>query len=437
MIKRKFKVISICIVAIILILEISKYILNSETLNNNIFIYLLEYALISLIVIFNIKGRLFTIRNICVFVFSFMIGLSPLFYYLNNGTVISNQLNIIILSYLCFIIGIYISIPWKQKEKNTEKKYMIKLEDLAVIIGCIAILANIYYILTNRQNFFSNNLENNRLNASSSNGLITLICGLINPAIGLLFYKNLENKSKQYRIILGLFIVFAVSSFLIQGSRTPILKLAIMFLLIYNIKKPIKNKAIIIVLILGIVALISMQVLRMNRSNEDGDFTEVLLNTLQNGSINLNYVMNTFPEKVDFQYGYTYLINLIMMRPGPDLDFTLWLKDKVNIQFSGGGLTPTIIGEAYINFGFGGSLVICFLIGILINYLEWKYSVSKKNYFWISYFITIFIDSFRGGLANIEIGLLTYLCLYIFIEKILGTKHKIKGEQYENSDDRA
>ena len=43
------------------------------------------------------------------------------------------------------------------------------------------------------------------------------------------------------------------------------------------------------------------------------------------------------------------------MRPGPDLDFTLWLKDKVNIQFSGGGLTPTIIGEAYINFGFGGS----------------------------------------------------------------------------------
>lgn len=436
MIKRKLNVISICIVVIILIIEITKCIFDNEELNNDIFLYVLEYALISLIVFLNFKGRLFNIRNIFVFVFSFMIGLSPLFYYLNNGTEINNQLNIIILSYLCLIIGLYISIHWKQKEKTKKKIYMIKLEDLAVIIGCIAILANIYYILTNRQNFFSNNLENDRLNASSANGLITLICGLINPAIGILFYKTLENRRKKYIIMICGFIIFAVISFLIQGSRTPIIKLIILLLLMYNIRKPIKNKTVIIVLIIGIVALISMQVLRMNRSNVDGNFLELLLNTLQNGSINLDYVMNTFPEKVDFQYGYTYLINIIMMKPGPDLDFTLWLKEKINIQFSGGGITPTIIGESYINFGFVGSLVICFLIGILGNYLDWKYKVSKKEYFWICYFITIFIDSFRGGLANIEIGVFVYLCLYIFIEKILVTKYKIKGEQYENSNDR-
>ena len=431
--KGRINIFTIIIIAFILMIELLKCIVNSPFINESVIIYSIEYILITVIAIFNIKDKLFTIKNLFVFLFAFMIGLAPICYYINKGNLNSMQFSLIIISYLFFILGLYCKINWKDAKKKKTLKYYIKIEYVAIIMGCIAILANLYYILTNAQNFFSNNLEEERINALSSNGLIMLIAGLIIPSIGILFDRCFKEDNKKYKIILICFISLATICYLIQGSRTPIIKIIIILLLIYNLKKPLKNKTIIIILAIGIIMLIGMQIMRLNRSGEESNFTRLLLNTLQNSSINLNYVMDIFPEQEDFQHGYTYLINIIMLRPGPDLDFTLWLKEKIGLKFAGGGITPTIIGESYLNFGTYGSYLILFLIGILINFLDWKYFNSKKNAFWICYFITIFIDSFRGGLANIEIGLLTYLALYIFIEKIL----RIKEEKSdENCDDR-
>lgn len=123
----------------------------------------------------------------------------------------------------------------------------------------------------------------------------------------------------------------------------------------------------------GLLCIIGVAALGAIRTTMSGGVSSTLTSlftSLYVGDININYMYNTFPGKVDFQYGYTYLINFLMLLPGPDLDFTLWLKEQVGITFSGGGLTPTIIGEFYINFGEISIFIGLFLLGAFSVYLN-------------------------------------------------------------------
>lgn len=125
-----------------------------------------------------------------------------------------------------------------------------------------------------------------------------------------------------------------------------------------------------------------------------------LFTSLYVGDININYMYNTFPGKVDFQYGYTYLINFLMLLPGPDLDFTLWLKEQVGITFSGGGLTPTIIGEFYINFGEISIFIGLFLLGAFSVYLN-RYFKRHKESFLAVFYVWQFAHCVSGGIAKV------------------------------------
>ena len=425
-------------VAIIIMIELFKGIIEIPSFNNSIILFIIEYIIITLIFLLYAKKKILTMKNIFVFVFSFMIGLSPVFYYINMGDIKdSSHFTLIIISYLMLAIGMNLNIKWKSKKINTESKYRIKLEDICIIIGLISLIANVCYIFINRAYLLSGDIEAGRTAALSSNGIFIVLMNLIIPMIGLLFDIYLKKDSKKILLFVIIFIMGATLCYLIQGTRTPIMKIIILMLLIYNFRRNIKNHTVIIIAIMGIVLLIGMQVMRTQRSSESIGFSKSLLDTLQNGSVNLQYVQNTFPEKEPYQKGYTYFINLIMLLPGEDIDFTLWVKDKLNLDFAGGGVTPTIIGESYINFGNIGTYIILFFIGTLINYIDNKYSDNKNEAFWICYFVTIFIDSFRGGMANIEVSLLIYLALYIFIEKMLKiSKKSVKECSNENSNDR-
>lgn len=424
-------------VTIIVLIELFKNIVNIPGFDNSIILFIVEYMIITLIFLVYAKKKILTMKNVFVFVFSFMLGLSPIFYYINMGEINESHFTIIILSYLALAVGMNLNIKWKNKEICYESKYRIKLEDICIIIGLISLISNVYYIFINRAYLLSGNLEAGRTAALSSNGILIVLMNIVIPMIGLLFDIYLKKGSKKSLFFVIIFIFGSSICYLIQGTRTPIMKIIILMLLIYNFRRNIKNRTVILIAIMGIVLLIGMQVVRAQRSNESIGFFKSLLNTLQNGSVNLQYVQKTFSEKEPYQNGYTYLINLIMLLPGEDIDFTLWLKDKLNLDFAGGGVTPTIIGESYINFGNTGAYIILFLIGILINYIDNRYSYNKSEVFWICYFVTIFIDSFRGGIANIEVNLLIYFGLYFFIEKILKISNKkVKEHSNENSNDR-
>lgn len=419
--KKKSVFVFVIIIFMLLLITCSLFMMANTSDENLIYLYLFVVIYIILSMLFIIKERknIINIKSIFIVLFTAMVGLSPVFYYLNNRTLISNtgklityQFPIIILGYISMLIGFNFGNYRLKKEvqlsheKEKYKKYF------SICLLVISGFFNLYYIYTNKSLFLGGNLEDGRIMALSSNGIIILLTSLYLPGIGILY--DYCQKTKKSKIILYFFVILNISFYLLRGSRTSIIRMILLIILIKNSYKPIKPSNMLKLCIICIIVLAQLQVLRTSMSGGNAGLIKELYGILQVGSVNFNYIDSVFPNITPFQYGYTFLINIFMLLPGPDKDFTLWLKETLNVSFAGGGVTPTIIGEGYINFGILGVMMIMFFVGVLGNYLNGRYFKDKKNIAWISYLIIILSGIFKGGIANEEISLLTFGFLIVF-----------------------
>ncbi len=78
----------------------------------------------------------------------------------------------------------------------------------------------------------------------------------------------------------------------------------------------------------------------------------------------LDLIFDLYPRSEPFMLGRSYLIDLITILPGPQPHFGFWLKDRLGLDFAGGGVTQTIVGEFFLNFGWIGVLIGMFLLGV-------------------------------------------------------------------------
>jgi oligosaccharide repeat unit polymerase len=83
----------------------------------------------------------------------------------------------------------------------------------------------------------------------------------------------------------------------------------------------------------------------------------------------IDLVFDLYPIFEPFMYGRSYVIDAITLLPGPQPHFGFWLKDRFGLTFDGGGVTQTIVGEFYLNFGWGGIIVGMFLLGMAFRML--------------------------------------------------------------------
>lgn len=415
---------------------------NFSSDNISMYLFLIIYLVLTGCFLVKERNNIVNIKTIFVTIFTFMVGLSPFAYYLNNKTVISNtgqilnyQFYMILLGYICMLVGFNFGKYRKEKLEETAEDKEIYTKYFAYLLISISMICNVYYIISNRTLFLGGNLEDGRIQALSSNGLILLLTSLHLPGIGLLYNYCLKNqKSKN---IVWILVIINSIFYIIRGSRSSIINIILLIVLIRNFYKPVALKNMINLCILFLIGLAVLQVFRTNMSRESTNIVKEFYSILQSGSVNINYIYEEFPESTPFQFGNTFLINLKMLLPGPDMDFTLWLKDTIGISFSGGGITPTIIGEAYLNFGYFGIILFMFLIGVIGNYLNSRYYVDKQNVVWIVYVTVIMIGAFRGGIANVEINLLTsifliiaYKVLYKIIRKYEKPKNDLESTKY-------
>ena len=100
-----------------------------------------------------------------------------------------------------------------------------------------------------------------------------------------------------------------------------------------------------------------------------------------------------------------------MLKPGPDLDFTMWLKETLGMSFSGGGVTPTVIGEFYLNFGYIGIYGGMFLLAKVGHWVN-LYLVRHSFSFLGVYYLWQFAHCASGGIANITVPVTLYTIIY-------------------------
>lgn len=322
-----------------------------------------------------------------------------------------NALVVIGSAYVCYIIGYFLIKQFPTIKINFRKIDKININKelfLILLIGASGILW-LVYIFKNITSIFSGNFENDRITSQAGNGAFLYLIRMWIITIPLLYEEQLKKgKVKKWFYVI---VFLAICALLMLGGRTPIV-LILLNLILCNIivrkidtKKMIKYAAIIVLVI---------AVLGSARALISGNKSSIISSTksiLLNGNYNLSYIFSKFPGRVNFQYGYTYLINLKMLMPGKDIDFTLWLKDKLGMHFSGGGVTPTIVGEFYINFGYIGIFIGMILVGVLCRFLTRYLEKSECKAFPIFLCLEICLAVY-GGLANASIPILLYSLVY-------------------------
>lgn len=389
----------------------------------NFITYILLY-LFQTYVIYTCSNKNFMNPKFLFFVFfSFFLGISPITLYLTTNTLYVYQLEIIIIAITFYIIGFLVKIKFKKIPKKTPEWNINKFKIIIYIFLIISLIANIIYFIKNRTLLFGGNMESGRIVAQSGNGLLLQMMNLSSIALCLLFEMVLNNKyNKLYFIILC--CIFLPLT-LVSGFRSSLIKPVLIMFLMYNKVHKIDNLKTIKFGICALLAIILLGVARSLLSSENSNVFSSLISTFNVGSNNFHLVYSMFGTSIDYQYGYSYLINIKMLLPGPDLDFTLWLKEILNISFEGGGLTPTIVGEFYLNFGIIGAYIGMFLIGIVMVLLEEKYKNDNKI-FLPCFLIYIFLSSAGGGLANSQISLIFTLLEYYTINFIVLREWKLK-----------
>lgn len=348
------------------------------------------------------------------------IGLGPIHLAIRKEMFLSKTYNIILLSYYVFTLTAYLvynSKKYMHKIKALESKIKNKkninyklLIMLSYILIAVSIIAELIYLIKNFHLLFGGNMEEGRIVALQGNGILLYVMWFGLVGLCCLLELVLEKKFKP-KIFMILYCIYGVMSILI-GFRSRIITLFLFTILLYIQKRKVNYKKIMLYGVLVLIVTAILGVIRGILSGAEEVEAFLSISTLfENGAFNINHIMKFFPDRVKFQYGYTYLLNIIMLKPGPDLDFTLWLKKKLNMTFAGGGVTPTLVGELYINFGIAGTLIGFVLISIALIFLDEIYK-NKKSTFNVVTIIWAILMSCRGGLANSEINVIVFLIVY-------------------------
>ena len=109
------------------------------------------------------------------------------------------------------------------------------------------------------------------------------------------------------------------------------------------------------------------------------------------------HIMDAIPNKIDYQYGYTFTTILFawiprqlwINKPVSNVDNTIGMKVFESKTFGSGGVPPGIFAELYWNFWIPGVLIGCFLAGKLLKIIQLTFSSSNKNM--IIIYVTVFM----------------------------------------------
>lgn len=104
-----------------------------------------------------------------------------------------------------------------------------------------------------------------------------------------------------------------------------------------------------------------------------GEFGGLILKGVQNYLVvpvqNFAATLSAIPDLIPWQLGYTYLQPIVTILPGRQSTFDQDLKAVLEQDYAGGGTVPSMLGEAYANFGPAGWVLVPLLVGVFLTSL--------------------------------------------------------------------
>lgn len=423
-----FKIIKTSVGKPLILITTIVFLYNSFNSTNSLIQYAIMLILIGLCIVFNQRSGFLNAGFFYYLYYCYVLALGPLFFLYEKLYLNFNYYSYILGGLLCFAWGITTAdkFGFTPKRKIRFKFNKIKIERVNILrlLWFISILAGIYFAYKNRNYLFSGDIENGRVSAMAGNGMLIQLSQLSTVTIPMMYevYHDgplLYKKKYSSKIELLCMITLTFIVLLMQGYRSYAMTVGLCLFIVYISKNNISIQKMFLGGICGVLILEFLGIVRSSLSSSTEKLMspyESLRNSLVVNTSNLGHVIATFPFKVPFQEGHTYLMNLGLLKPGPGIDFTLWLKQQVGIAFAGGGRTPSIIGESYLNFGTAFIFISMFLYGVIAVVINRYFYRSNFSFFSV-YLLWQFAHSASGGIANVILPVMINAIIYIFIKQ--------------------
>ncbi len=370
--------------------------------------------------ILSIRNRIVdTLRVFTIFYF-ILFAFGPFILYIEGYDYYKEVGNLIIISYLCFIIGYQYGgrghIKKRIKNIFNPSHNGKSLLLVSIFVFLVGMFSYAVYFIKNWHSIFIDDLENGRVEAMTGNGLFLWLGSLVWLAVYMMYEQYLID-GKYKRITYLMFFGSAIFSILL-GFRSALVNPILVMFFMKNKKKEIPIQKMVF-LALALFAFVGIY--GAIRGGGGSSF-DALLGEFKVSSVNLNYIINAFPKNIKYQMGATYFFDFLS-RFNPNIEgITTWLKNVLKLSFSGGGVTPTLIGEFYINWGMIGVLIGMLISGSLFKRVDKMYRNPYNSVFLSCLILGYIRPIIRGGIANCMITLLVYVigycCCQIIAKKI-------------------
>lgn len=190
-------------------------------------------------------------------------------------------------------------------------------------------------------------MDNARMEVRRGLGALTLLGIASSFVSSLLVIHHTRPRFLTCLAIITIFSFLAGS----YGNRAPAGFVFISSLYYYFF---IKNKPSTFLLpLISLTLFCALMALNILRQGLDASLLSAVQQTLWRPFVNfqnLNIIYENFYLQHDIQYGASYLRDLAILIPGINQNNSEWLKEYLDMKFSGGGITITYLGELMLNF---------------------------------------------------------------------------------------
>lgn len=187
--------------------------------------------------------------------------------------------------------------------------------------------------------------------------------------IALFSYYLMSKLQKRTACLVALLGVFLLLQF---GNRAPAFEVVVCCGFIFCWHKW-RKIPVLLMLSGGVLIFLLLGAMQVVRQGISGDLVMVLLQSIWRPFVNIqnfDLIVNSFPSRLNFLHGESFLMDLAVLAPGYQANFGTWLKDELGLDFTGGSVTVTHLGELYANFGVLGVMAGSFLLGVALDLLS-------------------------------------------------------------------
>jgi oligosaccharide repeat unit polymerase len=270
--------------------------------------------------------------------------------------------------------------------------------------------------------------------------------GFINLFLTLTWLKTSKKLKFYSRLIFFLSLIgFVFFNFFISQRGTVVfifIKLIAFSYYIFDSKTSYKR-----LITFGFTALILFEIMSLFRYNdkfETDDFNFNLIKKFEPAILTINFIdisktahiIDGIPKKLPFAFGGTYITSLYApiprsiwpTKPVVNVDNIVGQKIYGSRYFGAGGTPAGLIAEAYWNFWLFGILIVPFLTGIFLRYIENTFIHYKRSNNVIILYVTCFmllgLNFVGSSFSSVVVSFLKMFIPTLFILSYLSKQKK-------------